>query len=80
MLKGINDTEEELKALCSFVPGIQAVVNLIPWNPVPGNPHKAPEEHRIRRFQQVLEEKKIPVTRRFRRGRGVNGACGQLAT
>ncbi|MBI9102109.1 MAG: 23S rRNA (adenine(2503)-C(2))-methyltransferase RlmN [Spirochaetales bacterium] len=80
MLGGVNDRDQDLRALCKFVPGLNVVVNLIPWNPVQGNTHKPTTEDRIRKFHQVLEQNDIAVTRRFRRGRGVDGACGQLAT
>ena len=80
LLGGVNDGKEDLEALWRFVHPLKAVVNLIPWNPVSGSSFSTPGDETIRRFMTVLEDKNIPVTRRFRRGRGINGACGQLAT
>ncbi len=80
MIGGVNDRDEDLKALCKFAPNLNVVVNLIPWNPIKGSDYKPTTEDRIRKFHQILENNDVVVTRRFRRGRGVDGACGQLAT
>lgn len=53
-------------------------MNLIPYNPVAGIPYRSVEDKTIQLFYQVLTEAKIPTVRRFPRGRGVSGACGQL--
>jgi 23S rRNA (adenine2503-C2)-methyltransferase len=83
LLGGVNTRVEDAAALAGFVDGLDAAVNLIPWNPVPGMcldgaPLREPEAAEILRFREELEKRGIAVTRRRRRGRGVNGACGQL--
>lgn len=78
LLKGINDSERDLEALMRWITPLKAVVNLIPWNPVATLPYEAAPEETTRHFQERLEAAGFPVTRRYRRGRGVNGACGQL--
>lgn len=83
LLKGINTGEEEAAALTAFVKDIGALVNLIPWNPVEGlsfegKALQTPEEAEIEQFRSMLEQRGITVTRRYRRGRGISGACGQL--
>jgi 23S rRNA (adenine2503-C2)-methyltransferase len=83
LLKGINTTEEEAASLAAFAKDLGALVNLIPWNPVEGlsfegKPLQTPEEAEIGQFQAMLEQRGIHVTRRYRRGRGIGGACGQL--
>ncbi len=80
MIGGKNDSKEDLSALRRFAEGLNVAVNIIPWNPVPESSFTPPSERKIQQFQKTLERDDIPVTRRYRRGRGVNGACGQLAT
>jgi 23S rRNA (adenine2503-C2)-methyltransferase len=84
LLRGVNTRREDAEALGRFLAGdLDAAVNLIPWNPVPGmsldgKPLREPEEAEIRCFQGELERRGIKFTRRRRRGRTVSGACGQL--
>jgi len=78
LLKGINDGKNDLEALIGWSEGLKAVVNLIPWNPVETLGFETAPEETTRWFQARLEASGLPVTRRYRRGRGVNGACGQL--
>jgi 23S rRNA (adenine2503-C2)-methyltransferase len=83
LLKGLNTGEDEARAFRSFAQGLDAVVNLIPWNPVPGlsfqgRPLEEPLGREIESFARLLEQQGLKVTRRLRKGRGVGGACGQL--
>jgi 23S rRNA (adenine2503-C2)-methyltransferase len=90
LFSGVNTGERDARALVDFIraPGKQllpldCVVNLIPWNPVEGlcfrgQPFRTPEAGEISRFASILEKQGIGVTRRYRRGAGVAGACGQL--
>lgn len=78
LMGGRTDTEEDALAAAKFAGPLGAHVNLIPWNPVAGMPFAEPSPERIAAFARRLEKAGIPVTRRYRRGRGVNGACGQL--
>jgi 23S rRNA (adenine2503-C2)-methyltransferase len=63
----------------SGVRALGVMVNLIPWNPVPEIDFRESPPQRVRWFKERLEAAKLPVTERLRKGRGVNGACGQLA-
>ena len=58
--------------------GKNAHVNLIPVNPTPENQYRETTESNIHRFQKILEEGQITVTRRREMGRDISGACGQL--
>ncbi len=79
LLGGINDTLKDAEKVRHFIGNMKAAVNVIPWNPVETLPYKEPEEEKVNLFIDRLEELGVTVTRRYRRGRGVNGACGQLA-
>jgi 23S rRNA (adenine2503-C2)-methyltransferase len=83
LLGGINTGEEDAAALRDFARGLFAVVNVIPWNPVEGlcfdgKPLREPSRPELESFIRRLESGGLKVTRRYRRGRGISGACGQL--
>jgi 23S rRNA (adenine2503-C2)-methyltransferase len=83
LFRGLNTGREEARAFRRFALGLDVVVNLIPWNPVEGlrfrgRALREPGAAETGAFARFLEEEGLRVTRRFRRGRGVNGACGQL--
>jgi len=83
LLGGINTRVEDARSIAGFADGLDAVINLIPWNPVnglefEGKALKPPSTAEVEAFTRELEKFGLTVTRRFRRGRGVMGACGQL--
>jgi len=83
LLGGINTRAKDARAIARFAEGLDATVNLIPWNPVKGlelegRPLREPSFSETEAFARELAGLGLNVTRRFRRGRGVMGACGQL--
>lgn len=76
---GRNTRPEDVEALVRFAKPLRVLVNIIPWNPVEGMDFQEPAEREVKQFQQALEQRGISTSRRYRRGRGINGACGQLA-
>ena len=83
LLGGINTREKDALSIAEFSKGLQCVVNLIPWNPVAGlefegKPLIEPGKNEITEFTKILEQNGLKVTTRYRKGIGVNGACGQL--
>ncbi|MDR3342085.1 MAG: 23S rRNA (adenine(2503)-C(2))-methyltransferase RlmN [Treponema sp.] len=83
LLGGINTRDEDVDALVDFVKGLDAVINLISWNPVEGmtfegRPLRQPSQGEVAGFMARLEKKQIKVTQRLRKGRSIAGACGQL--
>jgi 23S rRNA (adenine2503-C2)-methyltransferase len=83
LLGGVNTGPEDAAAIADFARGLDAAINLIPWNPVEGlefegRPLREPSAKEVEGFRKRLEALGLTVTRRFRRGRGVMGACGQL--
>ncbi|AEC02323.1 23S rRNA (adenine(2503)-C(2))-methyltransferase RlmN [Parasphaerochaeta coccoides] len=79
MLGGVNTDETAARNLAHFMKGLEAIVNLIPWNPAPDLPWQTPSNREMDSFVSTLQRLGVPCTRRFSRGRGVDGACGQLA-
>jgi 23S rRNA (adenine2503-C2)-methyltransferase len=83
LLGGINTRSEDAAGIAQFADGLNTVVNLIPWNPVRGQMFEGkllrePTAAEVESFAQRMETLGLKVTRRFRRGRGIMGACGQL--
>ncbi len=79
VLPGVNDDAAELEALAAWTRDLRCLVNLIPFNPFPGAPFRAPDDATVRRVGATLEALKVPHSIRWPRGRRVAGACGQLA-
>jgi 23S rRNA (adenine2503-C2)-methyltransferase len=79
LIDGVTDRDEDFEALRGWAKGLRVMVNLIPWNPVPELDFRESPPQRVRWLKERLEAAKVPVTERLRKGRGVNGACGQLA-
>jgi 23S rRNA (adenine2503-C2)-methyltransferase len=83
LLGGVNTRDEDIAAIASFARGLNAAINLIPWNPVEGTsfrgrPLQEPTGAEIARFIRELARRGLTVTRRYRKGRSVSAACGQL--
>jgi 23S rRNA (adenine2503-C2)-methyltransferase len=78
MLKGVNDTIPEAKALVRLLAGIPAKINLIPFNPWPGSPYECSNWETIETFAEVLNRAGYSSPIRTPRGRDILAACGQL--
>jgi 23S rRNA (adenine2503-C2)-methyltransferase len=78
LLKGINDGKDDVRKLIAYCRGLDVIVNLIPWNPVEGLDFREPSEEAVQLYYTRLEKAGIPAVRRYRRGRKIGGACGQL--
>ncbi len=79
-LPGFNDGPEDVEALVRLGRKIPSKVNVIPFNPHPELPFRAPEVEETEAFVRRLRRRfPHPVTFRRPRGRDVFGACGQLA-
>lgn len=79
LIEGINDTPEDARRLSRLLQGLRKKINLIPLNPDPWVPLKAPGPERILQFQQILVDNQITVNIRRPRGDDVSAACGMLA-
>jgi 23S rRNA (adenine2503-C2)-methyltransferase len=78
MLKGVNDSLAEAKALVQLIKGIPAKINLIPFNPWPGSPYECSDWATIEAFAAVLNRAGYSSPIRTPRGRDILAACGQL--
>lgn len=78
MLKGVNDSLAEAKALVNLLKGVPAKINLIPFNPWPGAPYECSDWETIEKFAEVVNRAGYASPIRTPRGRDILAACGQL--
>mgnify|MGYP001428871880 CR=1 FL=1 len=78
MLKGVNDSLADAKALVKLLSGIPAKINLIPFNPWPGSAYECSEWEHIERFADFVNAAGYASPVRTPRGRDILAACGQL--
>ena len=78
MLKGINDSLEDAKALVRMLKGIPAKINLIPFNPWPGSNYECSDWDQIESFSEYIFNAGYSSPVRTPRGRDILAACGQL--
>jgi 23S rRNA (adenine2503-C2)-methyltransferase len=78
MLKDVNDSIEDAKALVRLLKGIPAKINLIPFNPWPGTRYECSDWEQIEKFSQVVFDAGYASPVRTPRGRDILAACGQL--
>ena len=80
MLKGVNDSPAEAKALVRLLAGIPAKINLIPFNTWPGSPYECSDPETIEAFARIVNRAGYASPIRTPRGRDILAACGQLRT
>jgi 23S rRNA (adenine2503-C2)-methyltransferase len=80
LIKGLNDSKLHAQILAKLVHQVKCNVNLIEYNPHPHCLFEASDRAAIKRFTQALEEAGIETTIRFKKGRKIKAACGQLGT
>ena len=78
MLKGVNDSLAEARALVRLLSGIPAKINLIPFNPWPGSRYVCSDWEQIEKFSEYIFNAGYSSPVRTPRGRDILAACGQL--
>ena len=78
MLKGVNDSDADARALLRLIEGIPSKINLIPFNPWPGSPYECSDPKRIEAFANIIWNAGYSSPVRTPRGRDILAACGQL--
>jgi len=78
MLKGVNDSLADARALVKMIEGIPAKFNLIPFNKWPGAEFECSEMKDIKKFSDFLFEAGYSAPIRQPRGSDILAACGQL--
>jgi len=86
MINNLNDSEENAKTLAKLMKKPLYFVNLISYNFTrrslgeggPTGIFKSSSSPRIKKFKEILEKEGVIVTQRYRFGKDIEGACGQL--
>lgn len=78
LLEKINDFEQNALELAHLIHGMNAYVNLIPYNETSHIEYKKSNQKRILKFYDILKKSHIQVTIRREFGSEVMAACGQL--
>lgn len=78
LLEGINDTAEELDGIVRLLRGRRAVLNMIPYNSVPGLPYRRPSWEKAAAIARTLHQRGVLTKLRHSAGQDVDGGCGQL--
>ncbi|WP_376957775.1 23S rRNA (adenine(2503)-C(2))-methyltransferase RlmN [Azospirillum sp. A26] len=78
MLKGINDTPADARALVKLLEGVPAKINLIPFNEWPGAPYERSTAKAIQVFGDIVNNAGYASPVRTPRGEDIMAACGQL--
>jgi len=78
LLRGVNDSQKEANELKQLLKGLNAYINLIPYNEVKENNYQTSSEENALRFYDLLKKNGVAVTLRAKHGDDIDAACGQL--
>ena len=78
VIPGITDSPAQLAALIQWARGLPAMINVIPYNPIPSRPWRAPTWNEIETVRATLCSAGLSVRVRLTKGDAVMAACGQL--
>lgn len=78
LLKGVNDTKTQVKQLAKLLKGMNAYVNLIPYNAVDEKGFRSVTYQEAMVFYDALMKEGIRCTIRKEHGADIDAACGQL--
>ena len=78
LLEGVNDSMYYADKLVELVRGMNAYINLIPYNHVDEFEFKESNSKNVDRFYNQLKSRGINVTMRHKMGDDIDAACGQL--
>lgn len=78
LIKDFNDGDEDAKEVATLIKKTGGLINLIPYNPIPGLHFEKPSKERVQDFKQLCEQYGIAATIRSTKGDQILAACGQL--
>jgi 23S rRNA (adenine2503-C2)-methyltransferase len=78
LIRGVNDGADELAGIVRLLAGKYAVMNLIPYNPVPGLAFERPAPEHAAAMALHLNQRGVLTKLRNSAGQDIDGACGQL--
>ncbi len=78
LLEGVNDSRLYADKLADLIRGLNAYVNLIPYNHVDEFSYESSSDKHVNSFYDQLKKRGINVTMRHKMGDDIDAACGQL--
>ena len=78
LLKGVNDSPKEANEIRDLLKGMNAYINLIPYNKVKEKEFETSSDENALRFYDLLKKNHVAVTLRQKKGDDIDAACGQL--
>jgi 23S rRNA (adenine2503-C2)-methyltransferase len=78
LIKGVNDSKDDIRTLGELLQNQLCHVNLIPVNPVQGTSYRAGPKEQAYLLKEILDKMRIPATVRREMGSDIDAACGQL--
>lgn len=78
LLKGVNDSKNEVRQIKELLNGLNAYINLIPYNKVSEKDFETSSDENALRFYDLLKKAGVAVTLRQKKGEDIDAACGQL--
>ena len=78
LLDGVNDSESDAISLANLIKGMNAYVNLIPYNTTENIQFNRSNAMQIMKFYDILKKNRVNVTIRREFGGNISAACGQL--
>ncbi len=78
LLHGVNDLDQHAIELAHLIRGMNAYVNLIPYNKVDEKGYESTDDKTALHFYDVLMKHGVKATLRQKHGDDIDAACGQL--
>jgi 23S rRNA (adenine2503-C2)-methyltransferase len=78
LIEGVNDGADEVEGIVRLLTGKYALMNLIPYNTVPGMPWRRPSGEQAAEMARTLHRRGILTKLRMSAGQDVDAGCGQL--
>ena len=78
LLDGVNNSDAHAVKLADLIRGMNAYVNLIPYNQVDEKGFRSTDEKKALHFYDVLMRNGVKATLRQKHGDDIDAACGQL--
>lgn len=78
MIDGVNDSPAQADELANLLKKPLYFINLISFNSVGHSEFKPSASRKIKDFKEILERAGITATQRYRFGKEIKAACGQL--
>lgn len=78
LLRGVNDQKQHVNQLAKLLKGLNAYINLIPYNPVDEHGYQGVSHTQAMVFYDALMKQGVRCTIRKEHGADIDAACGQL--